>query len=81
MDKMYVIEEVCNRSGNYRLFRGTLESLKKYYNLNETIAIPYKWDFVYISEPTTIKGLVRALNRRAKYGVQYAGLSYSLVKA
>lgn len=80
MNKLYIIEEVVNRSGNGRRLRGTLESLKKHYNLNDTVTIPYKSDFVYIYEPTTIKGLVRALNKLAKYDAWHEGMSYYLVK-
>lgn len=80
MDKTFVIEEIATRSGNGRLYRGTLESLKKRFGLNETKSFPYKWDFVYIYEPTTIKELIRALNKLAKYDSWHKDMQYKLAK-
>lgn len=80
MDSIFTIEESSVRSGNGRLYRGTLNWLKNQLSLNETKEIPYKWDFVYIQEPTTAKELVRALNKLAKYDPWHEGLQYKLIK-
>lgn len=79
MDKVFTIEESSIRSGNGRLYRGTLKWLKSQLGLNESKEIPYKWNYIYIQEPTTVKELVRSLNKLAKYDSQHEGLQYKLI--
>ena len=81
MSKLYIIEELVNRSGNYRRLQATLESFKRFYKLEGERTVMYKGCCLHIAEPKTIKGLIRALNILAKYDTQHNGMSYSLVNA
>lgn len=73
--KLYTIEWITFPGGTGRAARGTLRGLKLYFDFNESKSYSCN---VSIQEPTTIKGLVSALNRRAKYDPTYEGLSYSI---
>lgn len=81
MSKLYIIEELVNRSGNYRRLQATIESFKRFYKLEGERTVMYKGCCLHIAEPKTIKGLIRALNILAKYDTQHNGMSYSLVNA
>lgn len=81
-DHQFIIEEIIGLSGYSRQYKGTVKQFVKQFEL-EGGAGPfvYKNRYEYICEPRTAGELVRALNKLAKFGTQWEGIRFCLLKA